>query len=208
MENYQVKDNLTFQLKANGLDQEVVFFRRWVDVLWIMLDSYSIIWFGWSLLTGGLYGGENQSEISNLPPFHSNESRCPHISYAHWVPIHLSDLKSLSSAVKNHFISCWVLRKPTSFLAFRLTEQNYELVKGSGRAVGLTENLKAFRRWMVAGPGFWLNQRTSFWLKRIHKGNIMSKACLPKTSSQNIQIACMKLSQIWITLLWMIIQNC
>ena len=31
-------------------------------------------------------------------------------------------------------------------------EQNNELVKGSGGAVGLTENPTAFRRWMVAGP--------------------------------------------------------
>ena len=30
--------------------------------------------------------------------------------------------------------------------------QNNALVKGSGGAVGLTENPVAFRRWMVAGP--------------------------------------------------------
>jgi len=31
-------------------------------------------------------------------------------------------------------------------------EQNNELVKGSGGAVGLTENPSAFRKWMMAGP--------------------------------------------------------
>ena len=31
-------------------------------------------------------------------------------------------------------------------------EQNNELVKGSGCAVGLTENPSAFRKWMIAGP--------------------------------------------------------
>ncbi len=31
-------------------------------------------------------------------------------------------------------------------------EQNNQMVKGSGGAVGLTENPSAFRRWMVAGP--------------------------------------------------------
>ena len=31
-------------------------------------------------------------------------------------------------------------------------EQNNELVKGSGGAVGLAENPSAFRKWMVAGP--------------------------------------------------------
>ena len=31
-------------------------------------------------------------------------------------------------------------------------EQNNKNVKGSGGAVGLTENPYAFRRWMIAGP--------------------------------------------------------
>jgi len=60
-------------LKLNGLDKEVVFSRRWVDVLQIMLDRY-LIWVvfinSWSLFRGGQYGGENQSEISKLLPFH------------------------------------------------------------------------------------------------------------------------------------------
>lgn len=31
-------------------------------------------------------------------------------------------------------------------------EQNNELIKGPGGAVGLPENPTAFRRWMIAGP--------------------------------------------------------
>ena len=31
-------------------------------------------------------------------------------------------------------------------------EQNNDLVKGSGGAVGLTENPSAFKKWMIAGP--------------------------------------------------------
>ena len=31
-------------------------------------------------------------------------------------------------------------------------EQNNAIVKGSGGAVGLTENPSAFKKWMVAGP--------------------------------------------------------
>ena len=38
-------------------------------------------------------------------------------------------------------------------------EQNNQLVKGDGGAVGLTENLVAFRRWMIAGPEQGLNLR-------------------------------------------------
>ena len=69
-------------------------YRRWIDVLRIMLNSYvfnHLIWLifinQWSLFRGGLYGGENQSEVSNLlpfhhssPPFHSTESRGPRIT--------------------------------------------------------------------------------------------------------------------------------
>ena len=79
-----------------------------------------------------------------------------HTNYARWVPIHLRDMKSLSSDVKDDFLSCWVLRKTHNKFSCipidQAHEQNNELVKGSGGAVGLTENPKAFRRWMVAGP--------------------------------------------------------
>ena len=79
-----------------------------------------------------------------------------HTNYARWVPIHLRDMKSLSSDVKDDCLSCWVLRKTHNKFSCipidQAHEQNNELVKGSGGAVGLTENPKAFRRWMVAGP--------------------------------------------------------
>ena len=79
-----------------------------------------------------------------------------HTNYAHWVPIHLRDMKSLPGDVKDDFQRCWVLRKTHNKFSCipidQAHEQNNDLVKGSGGAVGLTENPKAFRRWMVAGP--------------------------------------------------------
>ena len=79
-----------------------------------------------------------------------------HINYARWVPIHIRDMKSLPDNVKDEFERCWVLRKTSSkFSCIPIDqghEQNNALVKGSGGAVGLTENPTAFRRWMVAGP--------------------------------------------------------
>ena len=78
------------------------------------------------------------------------------VHYARWVSINLRDMKSLSSDVKDDFLSCWVLRKTHNKFSCipidQAHEQNNELVKGSGGVVGLTENPKAFRRWMVAGP--------------------------------------------------------
>jgi len=65
-------------------------------------------------------------------------------------------MKSLPSDVKDDFQSCWVLRKTHNKFSCipidQAHEQNNELVKGSGGAVGLTENPKAFKWWMVAGP--------------------------------------------------------
>ena len=50
----------------------------------------------------------------------------------------------------------WVVKKTTNRFSSmpidQAHEQNYELVKGSGVAVGLTENPSAFRKWMIAGP--------------------------------------------------------
>lgn len=62
-------------------------------------------------------------------------------------------LQSLSDAVFRKF---WVLQKTlhkfSSMPIDQAHEQNNELVKGAGGAVGLTENPVAFKRWMVAGP--------------------------------------------------------
>jgi len=73
-----------------------------------------------------------------------------HINYA---PIHIRDMKSLPDA---ELAKCWVLKKTPSKFSFipidQGHEQNNEMVKGSGGAVGITENPTAFRRWMIAGP--------------------------------------------------------
>ena len=52
--------------------------------------------------------------------------------------------------------SHWVIHKTTNrFSAIPIDqahEQNNEVVKDSGGAVGLTENPSAFKKWMVSGP--------------------------------------------------------
>ena len=78
------------------------------------------------------------------------------ISYARWIPIHTTDMKLLSGETKEAFAKGWVVSKTmkrfSSMPIDQAHEQNNELVKGSGGAVGLTQNPEAFRRWMVAGP--------------------------------------------------------
>ena len=50
----------------------------------------------------------------------------------------------------------WVIHKTTKLFSATLIdqahEQNNEVVKSSGGAIGLTENPSALRKWMVSGP--------------------------------------------------------
>lgn len=81
-----------------------------------------------------------------------------HQNYARWLPVHIRDMESLPPAVQQQFEvnGNWVVPKTAKRFSTipidQAHEQNNELVKGEGGAVGLTENPVAFRKWMVAGP--------------------------------------------------------
>ena len=81
-----------------------------------------------------------------------------HHNYSRWISIHIRDMESLPTSIYEEFKECsnWVVKKTTNrFSAMPIDqahEQNNELVKGSGGAVGLSENPLAFRKWMVARP--------------------------------------------------------
>jgi hypothetical protein len=74
-----------------------------------------------------------------------------HVNYSRWVPIHIRDMKSLPESIKHEFQEQghWVLSRTSSKFSFipldQVHEQENKLVKGSGGAVGLTENPTAFR---------------------------------------------------------------
>lgn len=74
-----------------------------------------------------------------------------HINYARWVPIHIRDMKSLPESIGREFQEHhhWVLSKTgnkfSSMPLDQAHEQENKMVKGSGGAVGLTENPVAFR---------------------------------------------------------------
>ena len=82
-----------------------------------------------------------------------------HHNYARWIPIHICDMGNLPASIlaefKNH--GHWVVQKTTNRFSampvYQAHEQNNEHVRGSGGAVGLTENPSAVRKWMVSGPG-------------------------------------------------------
>ena len=68
-----------------------------------------------------------------------------HHNYARWIPIHIRAIRNLKNVV-----TVWS-RKLLFYPIDQAHEQNNALVKGSGGAVGLTENPSAFRKWMTAG---------------------------------------------------------
>ena len=81
-----------------------------------------------------------------------------HHNYARWIPIHIRDMESLPLSIQTEFEinGNWVIHKTAKrFSAMPIDqahEQNNEIVKSAGGAVGLTENPSAFRKWMVSGP--------------------------------------------------------
>lgn len=81
-----------------------------------------------------------------------------HHNYARWISVHLRDMENLPPMIKEEFEQHghWVVFKTTNrFSAIPIDqahENNNDIVKGSGGAVGLTENPSAFRKWMLAGP--------------------------------------------------------
>lgn len=83
-----------------------------------------------------------------------------HINYAHWLAVHIRDLSMLESshhAVFQEFMagSFTVQKSHRVFSSIALDqahEQCNALVKGEGGAIGLTSNLNALKRWMIAGP--------------------------------------------------------
>ena len=81
-----------------------------------------------------------------------------HQNYARWIPIHIRDMKNLPLATKIEFQqhgNLVVFKTTKRFSAIPVDqahENNNEIVKGSGGAIGLTENPAAFRKWMLAGP--------------------------------------------------------
>ncbi|KAG7166091.1 hypothetical protein Hamer_G019871 [Homarus americanus] len=87
-------------------------------------------------------------------------SSLDHTNYARWLYLHNRDEASLQQCHPDLYAEFCagnfvVYKSKHCFSAIPIDqthEQNNVLVKGSGGAVGLTENSVAFRHWMVAGP--------------------------------------------------------
>ena len=83
-----------------------------------------------------------------------------HHNYARWLPVHIRDMITskekhptvLQQFLKGHF----VVQKSNRRFSVMALDQNHEqqnqIIKAEGGAVGLTENPPALTRWMIAGP--------------------------------------------------------
>ena len=83
-----------------------------------------------------------------------------HTQYSRWLSVYIRDMTSLSVNHPNmhaefragKFVVHKTRNKFSAMAIDQYHEQNNGAVKGSGGAVGLTENPAALRRWTVAGP--------------------------------------------------------
>jgi hypothetical protein len=79
-----------------------------------------------------------------------------HPNYSRWLAVHIRDMESLPNHLKEELKRGWTFTKTSRQFSARpldeAHEQHHAIVKGSGGAVGSTENTGAFNRWMVAGP--------------------------------------------------------
>ncbi len=95
--------------------------------------------------------------LTELAPwFHALD----HTNYARWIPVHLRDMAELPTkhpeVAKNFNAGNFTVQKTkrvfSTITIDQAHEQNNAYIKGDGGAVGLTDNPRALRRWMVSGP--------------------------------------------------------
>ncbi len=113
------------------------------------------------------------------------------------------DMETLPTSIHLEFEERghWVIQKTTNrFSAIPIDqahEQNNELVKGSGGAVGLTENPSAFRKWMTAGPeqARLVKEFQQEFIPKV--ANKQQHAFVPRKHSRNRHIIWLKPSVRW-----------
>ena len=81
-----------------------------------------------------------------------------HHNYAQWLPIHIRDMENLPLSIRSefedhgHWVVCKTENRFSTMPIDQAHEQNNAVIKGSGGAIGFTENPSAFRKWVIAGP--------------------------------------------------------
>ena len=78
-------------------------------------------------------------------------------NYSRWLPVHIHNMKYLPNAIKTEFKNgLWTVtrsaKKFSSIAIDQAHEQTNKILKGTGGALGLYDNEKAFMKWMIVTP--------------------------------------------------------
>ena len=156
------KADSVYQAKSRENEQEMLSKEEWKDAMskkspqfhyWFSLFNLELICLRLVRALFSLY-------IDDLRQILPWMFVMDHSDYAKWLSVHYRDMCVLQSAhpsVYKYFIDgSFVVNKTTKLFSSIALDHCHErvnaVVKGEGGAVGLTENLAALRRWMVAGP--------------------------------------------------------
>lgn len=143
---------LTFENWRNSREQQSPQFQFWCMVLQMELIIMTLVR-SFREADFKLY---KESLYELMPYLFANNN----VKYARWLSVHLRDMLCLADqhpevARQFHGGNFVVHKSDRNFSAVAIDqahEQNNAIIKGDGGAVGLTEDEKALRRWMVAGP--------------------------------------------------------
>ena len=103
---------------------------------------------------------EMPSKLETEQPWRTWMFALDRTNYARWLPVHIRDMLAVPTKhpeIYREFLSGKFTAQKTlnAFSAIPMDqahEQNNELIKGNGGAIGLTENPSALLRWMVSRP--------------------------------------------------------
>jgi len=145
-------DVLDIHVWCDKMSNEQPQFKYWTTVLELELTVLKLV--------GAMRAGDFSEYVQSLRQLVPWCFALDHINYARSLSLHLRDMNSLVQqhpTVYQHFCAgrfvAHKTNRPFSGMALdQAHEQLNALVKGDGRAVGLTEDPSALRRWMVAGP--------------------------------------------------------
>lgn len=95
--------------------------------------------------------------VGQLLPWFFAMDQC---NYSRWVPVHIRDMLALPlkhpNVYQQFLLGKFVVQKSKHLFSLIALDHNHEqqneMIKGEGGAVGLTEDPAALRRWMIAGP--------------------------------------------------------
>ena len=152
--------------EANAAETDIMSMEQWCAMraqqsvqfnYWLKTLSLEILLL---LYVRALREGDFQLYVGSLTKIVPWMFALDHTHYSRWLPVHIRDMVVLAEKHPHvlaefragRFVVHKTSNKFSAMAIDQCHEQNNATVKGSGGAVGLTDNPSALRRWMVTGP--------------------------------------------------------